>query len=603
MSPRVRTRGATIATMLALFGCAEGTPQTPSIPTELNAVAGNQTVTLAWKVESDVRYTLYWSTRTPVDETATAIVDVASPYLHSGRENDLRLYYRLLATNTLGASPLSAEVTALPRANATAPAAPASMTAIAGDRRVTISWRPVPAATRYTLYRDTNPGVRPGLSTAIAESDSPYVDNGLTNGVTYYYVVIAWKNDLQGPPSAEVKATPGASTAPPATPLNLAATAANSSATLTWDPVLDADSYTLYWSTSAGVTPQSGTAIASVTSPHFHGALTNGQTYHYVVTALRGAQESSPSNTASATPSGSVLPTPPTGVTAVAGDGQVNLSWTPVPGATSYAIYWGTSPGVTPQNGKAINGASPPHSHGSLTNGQPYYYVVTTLDANGESPPSTEVGATPTASAAAPGTITASLSGGAYAVALLENLTNGSGIVQLTVYSSDPQGSPAGTGVSGLSVTTTNAITGPLFPNGTSGVYGNTTANPLLPGTYVFNVSGARSGTVTATVNAIPSCTVATPTNGSTHTAGTDLLVTWSSSNSQKAGILLQDSQGTVSYPPLVPDPRQALIPGSDIPNKGFLNVVVSAIWVAKATGGNAGLVVIGDGGAQINLN
>lgn len=510
MSPRLRARGATITTMLVFFGCAEGTPATPAIPSNLNAVAGNQTVTLSWKIDSEVQYTLYWSTRSPVDETATAIVDVRSPYVHGGRENELRVYYRLLASNGYGASPLSAEVTAVPRANATAPDAPASMTAVAGDGRVTITWRPVPGATRYTVYRDTSPGVRPSLSTVVGEGNSPYVDHDVTNDINYYYVVTAWLADVQGPPSAEVSATPTASTSPLTAPQNLAAAAANGSVTLSWDTVPSAESYTLYWSTSPGVTPQNGTAIKSATSPYVH----------------------------------------------------------------------------TP-----------------LTNGQPYYYVVTALDANGESPPSTQVGATPTASASVPGTITSTLSAGAYAVVLLENLTDGTGIVQLMVYTSDPQSAPAGTGISGLSVIANNAISGALTPTGTAGVYGNTTAAHLLPGTYVFTVSGARSGTVTATVSAVPSCTVTTPANGSTHLAGTDLPLQWTSTNSQKATILLQDSQGTVSYPPLVPDPRQALVPGTDIPYKGALSIVVSAVWAAKATSNNAGLLFIGDGGAQITLN
>ena len=603
MTPRLRARGATIATMLLLFGCAEGTPATPAIPSKLTAVAGNQTVTLAWKTESDVQYTLYWSHRSPVDETATAIVDVQSPYVHGGRENELRVYYRVLARNGFAASPLSAEVTAVPRANATAPDAPASMTAVAGDGRVTISWRPVPGATRYTVYRDTNPGVRPSLSTVVGEGDSPYIDHDVTNDITYYYVVTGWLADVQGPPSAEVSAMPTASTSPLVAPKNLAAAAANGSVTLTWDAVPDAQSYTLYWSTAVGVTPQNGTAIANVSSPYIHASVSNGQTYHYVVTALRGGQESAPSSAVSATPTGSVAPTSPSSVSAVAGDGLVTISWTGVSGATSYAIYWSTSPGVTPQNGTAITNATSPYLHTPLTNGQPYYYVVTALDANGESPPSTEVGATPTASASVPGMITSTLSAGAYAVVLLENLTNGTGIVQLMVYTSDPQGAPAGTGISGLTVNASHAITGALTPTGSAGVYGNTTANHLLAGTYVFTVSGARSGIVTATVSAVPSCTVTTPANGSTHLAGTDLPLQWTSTNSQKATILLQDSQGTVSYPPLVPDPRQALVPGTDIPYKGPLSVVVSAVWAAKASSNNAGLLFIGDGGAQITLN
>jgi hypothetical protein len=88
-------------------------------------------------------------------------------------------------------------------------------------------------------------------------------------------------------------------------------------------------------------------------------------------------------------------PSAPTGVQAVAGNGQVTVSWNAVAGATSYNLYWRTSPGVTKQNGTKIAGASSPYVHTGLTNGTTYYYVVTAQNANGESVESGEVSATP----------------------------------------------------------------------------------------------------------------------------------------------------------------------------------------------------------------
>jgi len=60
---------------------------------------------------------------------------------------------------------------------------------------------------------------------------------------------------------------------------------------------------------------------------------------------------------------------------------------------------------------------------------------------------------------------------------------------------------------------------------------------------------------------------------------------------------------GSVTYPPLSPDPGAATVPGKDIIYKGPLSILVSAVWEVKASAGNAGLLFLGDGGVQILLN
>jgi hypothetical protein len=90
-------------------------------------------------------------------------------------------------------------------------------------------------------------------------------------------------------------------------------------------------------------------------------------------------------------------PSAPTGLTAIAGDGQVTLSWTPVSGASSYAAYYGTAAGVTKANGTRIGGiTAPPRVVSGLANGTTYHFVVTAICACGESAESGEASATPT---------------------------------------------------------------------------------------------------------------------------------------------------------------------------------------------------------------
>jgi len=82
-------------------------------------------------------------------------------------------------------------------------------------------------------------------------------------------------------------------------------------------------------------------------------------------------------------------------LTALAGDGEITLSWTSVPGASSYNVYWAAAPGVTVATGNRVTGALSPTTHSGLTNGQTYSYLVTATVAGSESAPSPVAQTTP----------------------------------------------------------------------------------------------------------------------------------------------------------------------------------------------------------------
>ncbi len=89
----------------------------------------------------------------------------------------------------------------------------------------------------------------------------------------------------------------------------------------------------------------------------------------------------------------------PQAVSAVAGDSSVTLTWSEVPAATAYTVYWSQAPDIDPNFSSTfddlITPADSPHVVAGLVNGTTYYFVVTASLGEEESNPSEEVSATP----------------------------------------------------------------------------------------------------------------------------------------------------------------------------------------------------------------
>lgn len=83
----------------------------------------------------------------------------------------------------------------------------------------------------------------------------------------------------------------------------------------------------------------------------------------------------------------------PSGVLAAPGVQQITLTWQSVPGATSYNIYWSTKSPVNKAAGKKISSADTRYVHTGLSGDTAYYYIVTAVNADGESPASMEAAA------------------------------------------------------------------------------------------------------------------------------------------------------------------------------------------------------------------
>ncbi len=253
----------------------------------------------------------------------------------------------------------------------------------------------------------------------------------------------------------------------------------------------DGDTLTYQWSNSTGGGIITGTG-SSVT---FTAGQTEG-TYTIYVTVSDGKGGSAKQDvyvyvTASTQNN---PPSTPTGVAASAGNGQATISWSAASGATSYNLYMATESGVTKSNysskagGMTHTSVTSPYTHASLTNGTTYYFVVTAVNAAGESAESSEVLATPSATANQAPTAT-----------LSSDKTSGTAplTVTFTISATDSDGN--------ICVDTNGKLLAYSLQTGERTVAGATTS-PCTTGSsgsvtvsHTYNTAGTYTATATAT--------------------------------------------------------------------------------------------------------
>jgi hypothetical protein len=172
-------------------------------------------------------------------------------------------------------------------------------------------------------------------------------------------------------------------------PAGVVATGGITTITLIWQGSEGASSYNVKRSTVSGgpYTSLGSTATLSYTDA----AAAAGTTYYYVVSSVAPGGESA--NSAATSASRVVAPLAPTNLTATAGNRQVTLAWVASAGAASFNVKRATAPGGPYTQVATSTAAS--FTDTLLTNSTTYYYVVTAVNAAGESANSAQVSATP----------------------------------------------------------------------------------------------------------------------------------------------------------------------------------------------------------------
>jgi fibronectin type 3 domain-containing protein len=475
----------------------------PQAPVISGITTGDGTATVTWSaVTGATSYNLYYIAGATVNKTnGTKVTGAASPKTVSTLTNGTQHAFAVSTVNANGESALSTVQTATPQVPAAG--APVISSATAGNAKVTLTWGAVTGATSYNLYYAAGTTVDK-TGTKIAGTTSPSDVTGLTNGTAYAFAVSAVNAGGESALSTVRTATPQVPAA--GAPTISSATAGNAKVTVAWGAVTGATSYNLYY--AAGTTvDKTGTKVAGATSPSDVTGLTNGTQYAFAASAVNAGGESALSTVQTATPQ---VPAPgaPTISSATAGNTLVTVAWGTVTGATSYNIYYAAGTTVD-KSGTKMTVVTSPRDITGLTNGTPYAFAMSAVNAGGESALSGVLTATPQVPAPGAPTISAATSGSSKVTVSWSAVT---GATSYNIYyKAGSTVDKTGTKVSG--VTSPSDVTG--LTNGTgyafavsavnaggeSGLSGVLTATPQVPAPGAPTISAATSGNTKVTVS------------------------------------------------------------------------------------------------------
>ncbi|MFD1321868.1 phospholipase A2 [Micromonospora sonneratiae] len=366
----------------------------PGAPGNLTATASNGQVTLNWTASSTPNswYWVYMRDVTAGDEfrkleyPVTTCCTMTAGQLTNGHTYQ----FKVTAVGTDGAeSEPSNTVSARPVAPA--PGAPGNLTATASNGQVTLNWTAssTPNSWYWVYVRDVTNGESFRKLEYPVTTCCTMTAGQLTNGHTYQFkVTTVGTGGPDSSPSNTVSARPVAPV--PGAPSGLYAIPGDGKVTLVWTASSTPNSwYRVYLrNATTGQSWQQVPVPINTCCTFTAGYLVNGHIYEFKVATIGtgGAADSPTTNAVSAQPMQPVA-TPPSNLTATAGDGKAVLRWTA--SATPHVMYWiylrNVSTGGGWQRLPLPISTCCTFTGSYLTNGQTYEFAVSAFNGRNES--------------------------------------------------------------------------------------------------------------------------------------------------------------------------------------------------------------------------
>jgi len=190
-------------------------PPAPGSAPVLSVAAGNGKATLTWTAVPDAPgYTIYRSTTGAFAGPPIATTTTETTFKNTGLENDTTYFYTVAARNMGGEGPRAAVVATVPVAP---PPAPENLAAVPGKKQIALTWSAVPGASAYNVYRSSIVNRQAMQPVAAALAGTRFVDQTISNGLTYFYTVTAHNDGGESPRAPEIRAGRGLPAAPSVT--------------------------------------------------------------------------------------------------------------------------------------------------------------------------------------------------------------------------------------------------------------------------------------------------------------------------------------------------------------------------------------------------
>ncbi len=431
----VRRLSAELAALFLITLAAALAPQDAQAQEKpaLTATAGVGSVTLTWTRTGNTGFG-YWVYRQGVTgggygdwidipggatiraHTVTGLTAGTSYTFQVARAEGTGLNFSVFASGGGYSNGASATPTA---ATTTTPAAPTNLTATgAGTTQVLLTWtKPAGTITGYKLRYAKTPAKGSATWAAMAGSGANTVRHmvtGLEDDAEYSFMIRAVNASGDGAATDWVTATPADSCPSVLSPTNLSLAPRSDGFVVTWTAPTDV--FRNGWTLSYGKTGESSTSVtisnAAATSRTLTGLDANTE-YEISLTATHSTYNPSavcpPGFRVKATgTTGATVakPAAPTGLSAEAGNGQVELTWTD-PDDDSITRYqvrqkkggaaWGSWTAIPDSDADTTT-----HTVTGLTNDSEYRFRIRARNSGGNGAASAVVEATPSASAAVP---------------------------------------------------------------------------------------------------------------------------------------------------------------------------------------------------------
>lgn len=209
-----------------------------------------------------------------------------------------------------------------------------------GYQKIKISWKRLYGVEGYRIYRKEAGGPWVRLADVSGSSSTSYTDKKAPNGKTWYYTVRAYKKQKSKLSSYNSKGLSCKSQLP--TPsLKSTDFKGIKSVQIRWSSVTDAGGYAVYRKTGTDGSWKKLKMVTGNSSVTFtDNTAVLGTTYYYTVRAYRNVSSGTVySDYVKSGIKGYSAPVAPRNLKAASGSGNVTLTWSSSPGASSYRVY------------------------------------------------------------------------------------------------------------------------------------------------------------------------------------------------------------------------------------------------------------------------